>query len=322
MGWQDRDYARGVAPARPGWTQRPYSGGGGRSIVTTLIVINVVLYVLGSLFPTFGELLSGGQRRTPFGIEIKPGIAEMRADLVMRGQLWRLITAQYLHASIGHIFMNMLVLHFLGRSLEQMWSARKFVAIYTMCGIAGNVFFTILAARGVIPTWMPAVGASGCIYGLLGIAAVLFPHATVYIYFLFPMKIRTVAYIFGGIALFSIIQRGANYGGEACHLAGLGFGVWWAMKGDGWWISRGQYTFSRFTQRFRSSGKRAPTRSAGGFAAKMAERRDDADTIDRILKKVYEGGIHSLSESEKRALRDATERQQQRERDAGRIDRL
>ncbi len=322
MGWQDRDYARGAGPARPAWTQRPHVGGSGRSIVTTLIVINVVIYVLGSFFPAFGVLLSGGRRLTPFGIEITPGIAEMRADLVMRGQLWRLITAQYLHASNAHIFMNMLVLHFLGRSLEQMWSARKFVTIYTLCGIAGNVFFTILAARGVIPTWMPAVGASGCIYGLLGIAAVLFPHATVYIYFLFPMKIRTVAYIFGGIALYSIIQRGSNYGGEACHLAGLGFGVWWAMKGDAWWTSRGQYTFARLKPASRRTPKRAPSPRSGGFAKKIAERRDDAETIDRILKKVYEGGIHSLSDAEKRALRDATERQQQRERDAGRVDRL
>jgi hypothetical protein len=32
-----------------------------------------------------------------------------------------------------------------------------------------------------------------------------------------------------------VIERGANYGGEACHLAGLAFGVWWALHGDEWW---------------------------------------------------------------------------------------
>ena len=308
MAWQDRDYARGPGPARPVWTQRSYIRGSGRSIVTTLIVINVAIYVLQPLIPALGDLLYR--------------LGAMQGRAVLHGQIWRLVTAQYLHGGTWHLFMNMLVLHFLGRSLEQMWSARKFLTVYTLCGVAGNVFFTVLAARGVIDSRMPAVGASGCIYGLLGIVAVPFPNATVYIYFLFPMKIRTVAYIFGGIALLSIIQRGQNYGGEACHLAGLVFGVWWAIKGDAWWTSRGQYTFSRFTQSFRTSGRRPPTRSAGGFAAKVAERRDDEDTIDRILKKVYEGGVHSLSESEKRALRDATERQQQRERDAGRVDRL
>ena len=298
MGWQDRGYARGPSPRSPVWSQAGYVARGGRSIVTTLIVINVAIFVLGAF--GLGELIFG--------------LAAMRADLVMDGHIWRLVTAQYLHAGIGHIFINMLVLHFLGRSLERMWSVRKFLTIYTLCGLAGNIFFTILAARGVIPRLMPAVGASGCIYGLLGIVAVLFPHATVYVYFLFPIKIRTAAFIFGGIALFTIMQRGANYGGEACHLAGLVFGVWWAMKGEAWWARTG-WRVPRWNVAVRRPKRR-------GFTAKVALRREDEKTIDRILKKVYEGGIHTLSESEKQALQEATERQRQRDRDAGRMDRL
>lgn len=315
MSWQDRDYARGAGPARPVWSRVPSVGGSGRSIVTTLLIINVSIYVLGALFPAFEELLMGGRN-------VKTGIAEMRADLVMQGQVWRLVTAEFLHASVPHLFINMLVLHFLGRSLERMWSARKFLTVYMLCGVAGNLFFTLLAARGVIPTWMPAVGASGCIYGLLGIVAVLFPQATVYIYFLFPMKIRTAAYIFAGIAVLSIIRRGANFGGEACHLAGLIFGVWWAMKGDAWWETRGRYRSSGAKTPFASARRSAKTKRPSGFAAKIAERREDQETIDRILRKVYDGGIQSLTEAEKRALQGATERQRERERDAGRVDRL
>ncbi len=319
MGWQDRDYARGPSPRSPVWSQAGYVARGGHSIVTTLIVVNVVLFMLGAFFPAFGRFLAGGPRISSLGmVEIRHGVAEMWADAVMHGQIWRLVTAQYLHAGIGHLFINMLVLHFLGRSLERMWSVRKFLTIYTLCGLAGNIFFTILAAQGVIPRWMPAVGASGCIYGLLGIVAVLFPQATVYVYFLFPIKIRTAAFIFGGIALFTIMQRGANYGGEACHLAGLVFGVWWAMKGEAWW-ARGKQG-SSLLHRLKSVKVRCPKRR--GFTAKVALRREDEETIDRILKKVYDGGIHTLSESEKRALQEATERQRQRDREAGRMDRL
>ena len=321
MGWQDRDYAQHT-PVRSVFRSTGFrGGGGGRSIVTTLIIINVVIYALGSLFPALNAFLSGGRRLGPGGLELVAGIGELRADLVMRGQLWRLVTAQYLHAGLGHVFVNMLVLHFLGRSLERMWSTRRFLTIYTLSGLFGNLFFTILASRGVIPMGMPAVGASGCIYGLLGIVAVLFPQATVYIYFLFPLKIRTAAYIFGGIALFSIIERGSNYGGEACHLAGMVFGVWWAAKGDAWW-SRGEWRWPKIAGlRSRSKASKRPSRPRG-FAAKVEQKRDDSETIDRILKKVYDGGIHSLSEREKQALQDATERQQQREREAGRVDRL
>lgn len=302
MGWQDRDYARREAQYRPGgYTTRPTLLGR-RSIVTMLIIINVAIYVLGNLNRTVGEYVYG------FGA--------MQARAVVHGQVWRLITAQYLHAGTWHLFINMLVLHFLGRPLERMWSRQRLFAIYTLCGLCGNVFYTILGSRGVIDPEMPAVGASGCIYGLLGIAAVLFPTATVYVYFLFPIKIRTAAIVFGGIAFLTILGRGKNYGGEACHLAGLVFGVWWAMMGDRWWAS----TRWRLP-RWRSRPKR-PTTKSKGFAVKVAERRADAETIDRILRKVYDGGIHSLSEAEKRALREATERQHQREQEAGRVDRL
>ncbi len=299
MSWRDRDYARvepHFGPARRG-------GLGllrGRSIVTILIIINVAIYVLAHFSGTL--------------LEIFFTLGSLEGAAVMRGQVWRLLTAQYLHANDFHIFINMLGLHFLGRPLERMWSARRFFAIYTLCGLAGNVFYTVLSSRGVISPTMPAVGASGCIYGLLGIVAVLFPHATVYVYFLFPIKIRTAALIFGGLAVFTVINRGSNYGGEACHLAGLIFGVWWALKGEAWW-GRTEWRLPRRAARAVKPGK-------GAFAAKLAQRRADEELIDRILKKVYDGGLHSLSEGEKRALQEATDRQRIREADAGRVDRL
>lgn len=297
MGWQDRDYAR--ASAGPSWSAaRPGRLIGG-SIVTTLIVINVGIYVIAHFSPTLKDYFFE--------------LGAMQARAVMHGHLWRLFTAQYLHADMWHLFVNMLVLHFLGRTLERLWTAKKFFSVYTLCGLFGNIFYTILGARGVIDPSIPAVGASGCIYGLLGIVAVLFPQATVYIYFLFPMKIRTAAMIFAGISLLTILERGSNYGGEACHLSGLIFGVWWAMKGDAWW-SRTQWSIPGFSKLRRTKPK--------GFQAKVVQRRADEETIDRILKKVYDGGIHSLTEKEKNELQDATERRKQHETKMGRIDRI
>lgn len=306
MSWQDRDYAR-TGP-RPTWSGGPSFGRTGQSIVTVLIVINAVVYALGALSPTLRDLIYG--------------LGAMQSKAVLQGQVWRLITAQYLHANTWHLLVNMIVLHFLGRPLERLWSAKKFFIIYTLCGLFGNVFYTALGAEGIIDPLMPAVGASGSIYGLLGLVAVLFPTATVYVYFLFPIRIRTAAFIFGGIALLTVLERGANYGGEACHLAGLVFGVWWGMKGDAWWRSQGYRHWERIKAPFSGSGRRVRMSTPRGFSDKLAQRREDEEVIDRILKKVYHGGIHSLTEAEKRALQDATERQRRREHDAGRVDRL
>ncbi len=300
MGWQDRDYAASP-PRRPSWGSPAPLSGGGHSIVTKIIIANVIVYTVPRLFVSWYEPVYA--------------YGQLQAGLVMRGQIWRLFTAMYLHASMGHIFVNMLGLHFLGRPLERLWSPRKFFTIYTLCGLAGNIFFTILGARGIIHPMAPAVGASGSIYGLLGVVAVMFPHATVYIYFLFPLKIRTAAYIFGGIAIFTIFERGSNFGGEACHLAGLVLGVWWAMKGEAWW-ARTQWRIPSMPSRPREK------KSASSFQRKVKQRHDDADLIDDILRKVYEGGIHSLSEAEKRHLHEASQRQREREAGSGRVDRL
>ncbi len=311
MSWQDRDYAsqpvrghaRGGGSARsggsPGWRGAGPSWCIGGSIVTTLIVINVGIFLLSQINQPFGEFVYR------FGV--------MRSDLVARGQIWRLITAQYLHAHMWHILFNMIALHFLGRPLEQMWSVRRFFGIYTACGVIGNIFYTFVVASTI-----PAVGASGSIYGLLGIVAVLFPNATVYVYFLFPLKIRTAAIILGVIAFLTIQSRGGNYGGEACHLAGLVFGVWWAMRGDAWWSST-QWRFMPRSTKHSRGAKRSPVKT---YQEKVGQRRADQEAIDRILRKVYEGGIHSLTEVEKKTLQEATERQRRRDEEMGRVDRV
>lgn len=298
MGWQDRDYASPGRRDVSAWGPAPTGILRGRSIVTSLIVINVAVYVLQSL--------------DPFNVIF--GLGAMQAAAVMRGDVWRLVTAQYLHGSALHLFVNMLGLHFLGRPLERIWSARRFLVIYTLCGVAGNVFFTVLASRDIINPYTPAVGASGSIYGLLGIAAVLFPTATVYVYFVAPFRIRTAVLVFAGLSVLMILLRGHNYGGEACHLAGLVFGAWWAKWGEVWW-DRSEWRIPGLNTQRRRAGR-------GAFAAKMEQRRQDEMTIDHILKKVSDDGIASLTEKEKRELQEASERQRAREAGLGRVDRL
>ncbi|HPZ99611.1 MAG TPA: hypothetical protein PLT93_15870, partial [Phycisphaerae bacterium] len=82
----------------------------------------------------------------------------------------------------------------------------------------------------------------------LGIVAVMFPDAELLVYYVFPVRVRTAAIIMGVIAFMSVVERGANYGGEACHLAGLVFGVWWALHGDEWW-SNSDWVWKRPRQR-------------------------------------------------------------------------
>lgn len=283
---------------RSGGTRSGWLWGG--SIVTTLIAINVAIFLIGMLFKPIGEAFYQ--------------IGAMQAAAVLHGQVWRLITAQYLHANVMHIFFNMLALYFFGRVLETRWSPTKFFVLYTVSGLVGNILYTILL--GLILTdyaSIPAVGASGCIFGLLGMVATLYPGMMIIIYFV-PMRVRTAAALFGGLAVLSILSKGQNWPGELCHLSGLVFGIWWAWHGENWWSSR--------PRGVRRSLGGTPPSKAKRFQQLVEERRADAELIDDILRKINNHGLQSLTDRERRALQQATERQQRREAELGRVDRL
>lgn len=82
-----------------------------------------------------------------------------------------LVTSQFLHASVLHLFFNMLFLFVFGPEVEWLCGHVRFVAFYLTCGILGN-----LAQVSVAPgSHIPGIGASGAIAGVLGAYLLRFP---------------------------------------------------------------------------------------------------------------------------------------------------
>lgn len=300
MGWQERDYASADGYAHATGRRPPLARLEMMRLSTILIIINVAVFVLDSV--------TRSGRSAPF---IEWGA--MNTAHVLHGQLWRLITSQYLHADTMHLFFNMLGLYFLGRYLEQHWGRRKFFMFYTTCGLAGNLFFMLLNLVG----WLRvanAIGASGCILGVLGACAVLFPGIQLIIYF-FPMKIRTAAALFLGLYVLNLINRGGNAGGDAAHLAGLVVGAGYAF-----WRRRGptpQLGVRRVVAKVITT-KRPPS----PWRRKMKDEEQMNNEVDQILTKINEQGVGSLTAREKRLLAEASQRQQALDEKLGRTDRL
>lgn len=82
-------------------------------------------------------------------------------------QPWRVVTALFVHGGILHFAMNMLALYVIGRSLERMLGAWRFLALYLIAGMGGSVAVALLAPL------TPVVGASGAIFGLFGALLVI-----------------------------------------------------------------------------------------------------------------------------------------------------
>lgn len=299
MSWQQRPYAQNDVYAGQ---RRVYhgSGLGTWSMVTTIIVVNCVVYFLTHMTgPRIAEPL------LEFGL--------MQGHAVLRGEVWRLLTATYLHINFYHIFGNMLGVYFFGPALERVWGPRQFFLAYTAGGVAGNIVLTLASLVGFINPQTLGLGASGSVLTLVGAVAVLFPTAKVYVYFLFPIGVRTFALLYGLWFVYNITRQGGNYGGDICHLAGLLVGLWWAQSG-GVSLSGRHRVRPDSNSLLRSlfgRGARRPQAGRGAWQRRIEQRRADAEIIDRILRKIRDRGIRSLTPAERRQLEEATRRRQE-----------
>jgi membrane associated rhomboid family serine protease len=130
-------------------------------VTWAIVVANVIVFVLdGALSAGSGFSFTGGAGPlTEAGAVYGPAVAA--------GEWWRLGTAAFLHLGLLHILFNMYALWLFGPIIEQMYGHVEFAVIYLLCALGGNVL-TVLAAPDV-----PAVGASGAIFGLFGLAFIV-----------------------------------------------------------------------------------------------------------------------------------------------------
>ena len=141
----------------------------GLSLTMKLIIVNVILYFVG----IFILAAYGGDFLLNY-IAIKP-------SLILAGKsLWTIITSMFMHGSLFHIFANMFSLFFIGNFLERIIGKKRFFWIYIISGIIGGLFF-VMASLFFGNLDASAVGASGALFGLLGVLAVLVPYSRVYL---------------------------------------------------------------------------------------------------------------------------------------------
>lgn len=281
MGLYDRDYTQQDYRPRDG-----YSGVSLRSlfpkppnVVLRIIIINTVIFL--------ATVISGHIA----GIAVS-WFSVFPQNLFTAIQLWRPITYQFLHAGLGHILWNMLWLYFFGSILERLWGPRKFLIFYLTCGAVGGIVYSMLALLGVMSAGA-LVGASGAIFGIVIVVAILFPKLRVYVWGIFPIPMMLLALICILVSLLGL--RGENAGGDLCHLAGAAAGAIYVFSES--WRAKWKLRFK-----------------AAKWQKDVTAERKLRIEVDRILKKVHDHGIHALTTDEKRILKKATKREQIRPR--------
>ena len=127
---------------------------------------------------------------------------------------WTIITNMFVHAGFGHLFGNMLTLFFFGRALTMLVGQNKFLLVYFIGGIVGNLLYIWLGEPLSI-----AIGASGAVYAVAGALVVILPNLRVMLYFFIPMRLWVVVLVF--FVVWSFIPGVA----WQAHLGGLIIGL-------------------------------------------------------------------------------------------------
>lgn len=123
-------------------------------LTIALIVINVVVFGI--------ETIAGGSENTQVALRFGASYA----PLVLSGEYYRLFTAMFLHFGAFHLLTNMVSLGVLGPAVEKMFGKIRFLLVYLIGGIVGNllsIFLDTVLNRNAL-----SAGASGAIFALFG----------------------------------------------------------------------------------------------------------------------------------------------------------
>ena len=240
--------------------------------VRRLLVANIVMFGLQTFVPGLTQTL-----------EFLPAAVLHRP--------WTIITYMFLHGSITHILFNMIALYFFGVRVEDRLGGRSFLTLYLLSGIGGGLLSLVLAP------FVPIIGASAAIMGVMVGFAMYWPREKVYIWGVLPVEAWLLV---GAYVIFDLVGFGAGIAHFA-HLGGVATGFVYLK-----WLD------------FRSPARAWHKRVAGSAAARPVGngdalktwreiRLDDLHPINReevvrLLQKAQVQGTKSLTVEERATL--------------------
>lgn len=156
-----------------------------------LVILNIMVFLLMYLF---------GREKVIASFGIVPKYLIEDADIIP------LITSMFIHADFLHLFFNMWALFIFGRDVELVFGKTRYLFLYFVSGIVGGIayaYYGYYLSASPYGKLIPAVGASGAIFGLMASFAVLFPHRPLAMFFYF---IPIVAPAYVAIGIIALIQ--------------------------------------------------------------------------------------------------------------------
>lgn len=280
--------------------------------VQWLMALNVVVFFL---------------QFTVFGAANMLGALGFRLD-DLTAQWWTIGTHLFVHGSAWTLLLNVYLLYVFGPRLEHAWGTRAFRNFYLWCGMGGWLAHTLLTPQATL------VGGTAAVLGVLMAYALRWPDDEVYLFLTFPVPVRWLVASLAVIALMvGTVMTGEGHGlPYLTHAAGLAAA--WLF----WRTSTAGAGFDRLRQRVNpvpdlpDESPRAVPRSmprtrervrevddivaqsqqavsqrvapVAPAPVRRPERSEHLSELDRVLDKISQTGLDSLTAEERRVLEE------------------
>jgi len=280
--------------------------------VQWLIAINVAIYFL--------QLTVIGSAN----MELALGFSSDRLSTAW----WTVGTYMFVHGGFWHLALNMYTLYLFGPRVEHEWNGNEFTRYYLLCGLGGWFFHLLFVQHALL------VGASAAVLGVALAYAMRWPNDEVYLFGVFPLKVKWMVALFAGCNMIAGIMGGDQGSGIAymAHVGGLAAGWIYLRSSSAPGIDKLRQRVSQ-TPDVPDEAPRAIPRSlprhqrekmneidevisrsnaattrrpalAPPPPGRGAREGDEATTLDHLLDKISQDGIDSLTSEERRLLEE------------------
>ncbi len=219
-------------------------------------------------------------------------------------KFWTYISYIFLHKSLWHLAMNMIVLWITGRIFMRYYGFRSLLALFLMGGIAGALTYQIVYC--LVPSGtmlfiapMPLLGSSASIYCLVFAYVFREPEQELRISHEYAIPYIYMAYGFLLLLVLSVLFLDSNIGGDLAHLGGAGMGMAYAFlirergkdisepfaKAIDWLIIQWEGLIYKL-----------------GRSQTSQKRKINIERLEEIERKMRHSGYRSLNEEERKIL--------------------
>jgi membrane associated rhomboid family serine protease len=240
---------------------------------------------------------------------------------------WTVVTYMFVHGWLAHLAFNMFTLWMFGPRLEHLWGTRSFVQFYMWCGLGGAFAHLLFAQHTSV------VGASGAISGVLVAYALRWPDEEVYVFGVIPMKSRWLIAAMIGMNIIFALSPSSGIDWTA-HVGGMAFGWIFLKLSSLGGLSRVRGWVSPLPDESDDMPRavprnRAPMRDQTRGVDEVVSRsnavvlreskavqhmrqhesaKEHADRVNRVLDKISQHGMSSLTKEERKLLEEMSRR--------------